>query len=263
MSAARLRRLAGYTITLLVLGYLLLPLLLVLPMSLTSGNTLTFPVPGYSLRWYHELIADARWLQALKVSVGIGLASTLIALTLGIPAAIGLVWGRFPGRALAGVLLAAPMATPIVVVGVAAYYVFARLGLIGTRLPIVLIHAALALPVVISTVAAALTTFDRTLLRASASLGAGPLRSFFQILLPLIFPGVAAGALIGFTLSFDEVVVAAFLSSGAERTLPRMLFSGVRENISPAVAAVAVVLMVGSALLLLLFSLLRRPGGRS
>lgn len=263
MSAARLRRLAGYTITLLVLGYLLLPLLLVLPMSLTSGHTLTFPVPGYSLRWYHELIADARWLQALKVSVGIGLASTLIALTLGIPAAIGLVWGRFPGRALAGALLAAPMATPIVVVGVAAYYVFARLGLIGTRLPIVLIHAALALPVVISTVAAALTTFDRTLLRASASLGAGPLRSFFQILLPLIFPGVAAGALIGFTLSFDEVVVAAFLSSGAERTLPRMLFSGVRENISPAVAAVAVVLMVGSALLLLLFSLLRRPGGRS
>lgn len=254
----QLRRALMYALTLMVLAYMLLPLLLALPMSLTSGNTLSYPVPGYSLRWYQTLIEDGRWLAALKVSLGIGFASTFLALALGVPAAIGLVWGRFPGRRLMAMLLALPLVTPIIIVGVASYYAFARLGLIGSRLPIVLVHTALALPVVISTTGAALTTFDRNLLRASASLGAGWLRSFCHVLLPAIAPGIFAGALIAFTLSFDEVVVASFLSSGPERTLPRLLFSGVRESISPAVAAVAVVLMTASAVLLLIYALLRR-----
>ncbi len=185
MIAARLRSIAMYALAALILCYMLAPLLLVFPMSLTSGNTLQFPVPGYSLRWYHELIADGRWLAALQVSLIVGAISTLLALTLGIPAAIALAWGRFPGKRIVSAILAAPIVTPIVVVGVAAYFFFSRIGLVGDRVSIALIHAAIALPVVVSTVAASLTTFDRNLLRASSSLGAGALRGFVEILLPL------------------------------------------------------------------------------
>jgi len=262
MTAARLRAVTMYALATLILCYMLAPLLLVFPMSLTSGNTLQFPVPGYSLRWYDELIADRRWLAALKVSLIVGTLSTLLALVLGVPAAIALAWGRFPGKRIVSAVLAAPIVTPIVVVGVAAYFFFSRVGLVGDRISIALIHAAIALPVVVSTVAASLTTFDRTLLRASASLGAGTWRGFFEILLPLIAPGVAAGAIIAFIISFDEVVVASFLSVGADRTLPRMIFSGVRESVSPAVAAVSVVLMCFSALLLALLGWLQSRGRR-
>lgn len=254
MIAHRLRATLMYSVTALLLFYMLAPLVLVFPMSLTSGNALQYPVPGYSLRWYAELLTDTRWIAALKVSLIVGLSATALALVLGIPAAVGLVWGRYPGRRLVAAVLAAPIVTPIVVVGVAAYFFFSRLGFVSDRGAIILVHTALGLPVVVTTVAASLGTFDRTLMRASASLGAGIWRSFFQVLLPLIAPGVAAGALICFIISFDEVVVASFLSVGAERTLPRMIFSGVRESISPAVAAVSVLLMTFSALLLALLT---------
>jgi putative spermidine/putrescine transport system permease protein len=262
MTAARLRAVSMYGFAALLLCFMLAPLLLVFPMSLTSSNTLQFPVPGYSLRWYEELLADGRWIDALKVSVIIGIAATALALALGIPAAIALDWGRFPGKRVVSAVIAAPIVTPLVIVGVAAYFYFSRLGLVGDRLSIILVHAALALPVVVSTVAASLTTFDRTLLRASASLGAGVWRGFFQVLLPLIAPGVAAGAIIAFIISFDEIVVASFLSVGAERTLPRMIFSGVRESVSPAVAAVSVVLMTFSAILLALLGWVQARSAR-
>jgi putative spermidine/putrescine transport system permease protein len=270
VSAARLRAVAMYAAATLILCYMLAPLLLVFPMSLTSGNTLQYPVPGYSLRWYEELIVDRRWIAALKVSLIVAITSTALALALGIPAALALAWGSFPGKRIVSALLAAPIVTPIVIVGVASYFFFSRMGLVGDRLSIALVHAAIALPVVVATVAASLATFDRTLLRASASLGAGAWRGFFEILLPLIAPGVAAGAIIAFIISFDEVVVASFLSVGADRTLPRMIFSGVRESVSPAVAAVSVVLMTFSAVLLALLSWVqaraargrKRAGGR-
>jgi len=251
-----------YLYAALLLTFMLAPLLLVFPMSLTSSNTLQFPVPGYSLRWYEELLTDGRWISALKVSLIVGVLATGLALLLGIPAAIALAWGRFPGKALVAAVLSAPIVTPVVVVGVAAYFYFSKLGLVGDRISIILMHAAIALPVVVATVAASLTTFDRTLLRASASLGAGVWRGFFQVLLPLIAPGVAASAIVAFIISFDEVVIASFLSVGAERTLPRMIFSGVRESISPAVAAISVVLMSFSAVLLALLAWVQSRRGR-
>lgn len=262
MMGARFRSVTMYAVTALLLCFMLAPLLLVFPMSLTSSNTLQFPVPGYSLRWYQELLTDGRWVPALQVSLIIGVAVMLISLALGIPAAMALVWGRFPGKRLVSALLAAPIVTPVVVVGVAAYFHFSALGMVGGKLAIILVHTAISLPVVVATVAASLTTFDRTLLRASASLGAGLWRGLFQVLLPLIAPGVTAGAIIAFIISFDEVVVASFMSIGAERTLPRMLFSGVRENVSPAVAAVSVVLMSFSAILLALLGWLQGRSAR-
>jgi putative spermidine/putrescine transport system permease protein len=257
MSADAARKWLMYGYAALLLAFIILPLLIVIPMSLTSSNALAFPTPGYSLRWYAELWADQRWPNALWNSLVIGLSTTLLSCLLGIPAAIGLAWGNFPGRKLIYAIIAAPLVVPVVIVGVAAFSFFAALGLVGGKLPIVLTHTAMAVPVMLTTVTASLSTFDRTLVRAAQSLGAGTLRTFFKIILPLVAPGVVTGAIIAFIISFDEVVVASFLSTGSERTLPRMIFSGVRESISPAIAAVAVLLIIFSAILLALIAWLQ------
>lgn len=250
MSAASLRSLGMYAYAALLLAFMLVPLLIIVPMSLTSGNALAFPTPGYSLRWYQELLDDPRWLSSFWNSVVIAVTSTLLSSLLGIPAAIGLAWGSFPGKRIVYAVIAAPLVAPVVIVGVAAYFFFATLGLAGSKWGIILTHTAMAVPVMITTVVASLAGFDRTLVRAAASLGAGTGRIFFRVILPLIAPGVISGAIIAFIISFDEVVVASFLSTGNERTLPRMIFSGVRESVSPAIASVAVLLVCFSALLL-------------
>jgi putative spermidine/putrescine transport system permease protein len=252
MSADSFRKWAMYVYAVVLLSFIILPLLIVVPMSLSSSNALAFPTSGYSLRWYAELWADQRWPNALWNSLVIGLTTTLLSCILGIPAAVGLAWGNFPGKKLIYLIIAAPLVVPVVIVGVAAFSFFAALGLVGNKLSIILTHTAMAVPVMLTTVVASLSTFDRTLVRAAASLGAGTMRTFVKVILPLITPGVITGAIIAFIISFDEVVVASFLSSGSERTLPRMIFSGVRESISPAVAAAAVLLIVFSAILLAL-----------
>lgn len=262
MSAAHLRLVFMYGYSALLLAFMLVPLLAIVPMSLTSGNTLTFPTPGWSSRWYAELLVDPRWLSSFWNSVVIASLVTLLSWFLGIPAAIGLAWGRFPGKSLIYAFVAAPLVMPVVIVGVASFSFFASLGMIGNRLSIVLAHTAMAVPVMLTMVMASLASFDRTLVRASASLGAGPGRTLFKVILPLIAPGVVAGSIIAFIISFDEIVVASFLSTADQRTLPRMIFSGVRESISPAIAAVAVILIVFSGILLALAGWLQQRGDR-
>lgn len=249
MTAANRRVWLMYVYAALLLTFLLLPLLVIVPMSFTSGTSLAFPTPGWSLRWYQELLVDKRWFASFWTSVVIGLSTTALSCLLGIPAAIGLAWGEFPGKRVVFAILLAPLVVPVVIVGVAAFSFFATLGLVGNRISIILTHTAMAVPVMVTTVVASLSSFDRTLIKASASLGAGRTRTFFRVLLPLIAPGVITGAIIAFIISFDEVVVASFLSVAPERTLPRMIFSGVRESVSPAIASVAVLLIVFSALL--------------
>jgi len=251
MSLPALRPTIARLLTGLTLAYLILPLLVIVPMALTSGTMLTLPTPGWSLRWFDNVFADPRWISALQNSLVIGIGSTVLAVVLGTPAAIGLAWGRFPGRNALLALIAVPIVLPIVIIAVAVFAFYASLGMIGSRLSLILVHAGLAAPVIVTTVMASLQTFDRNLLRAAASLGASPWTAFRRVLLPMIAPGVAVGALIGFVISFDEVVVASYLTTAEQRTLPRMIFSGVRESISPAIAAVAVLLVAVSAAILL------------
>lgn len=262
MTAERIRSVAMYGFAALLLAYIVVPLVVIVPMSLTSGNTLTFPTPGWSLRWYEELLSDQRWANSLWNSVVIGLSATALSCILGIPAAIGLAWGKFPGKALVYAIVASPLIMPVVIVGVAAFSFFATLGLVGNKLSIVLTHTAMGVPVMLAAVTASLRGFDRTLLHAAASLGASTSQAFRRVLLPLIAPGVLTGAIIAFIISFDEVVVASFLMTGAERTLPRMIFSGVRDSVSPAIAAVAVLLIVFSAVLLAAIAWLQSRIGR-
>lgn len=250
MKAASIRSTAMYAYAVLLLAFILVPLLIIVPMSLTSGNSLAFPTPGYSTRWYQELLDDPRWFSSFINSVVVALAATFFSSLLGIPAAIGLVWGHFPGKRIVYAVVAAPLVAPVVIVGVAAFSFFAAAGMTGSLWALILTHTALAVPVMLTTVVASLQGFDRTLVRAAASLGAGTMRIFFKVILPLIAPGVVSGAIIAFIISFDEVVVASFLTTGEQRTLPRMIFSGVRESVSPAIASVAVLLVLFSALLL-------------
>lgn len=262
MTAASIRRVAMYAYAVALLAFILVPLLIIVPMSFTSGNTLSFPTPGFSLRWYQELVDDPRWLSSFVNSVIVASVATLLSCLLGIPAAIGLAWGEFPGKRIVYALVAAPLVAPIVIVGVAAFSFFAAAGLTGSRWALILSHTALAVPIMLTTVLASLSGFDRTLVRASSSLGAGVMLTFFRVVLPLIAPGVISGAIIAFIISFDEVVVASFLTTGEQRTLPRMIFSGVRESISPAIASVAVLLVVFSAVLLGVIGWLQSRAGR-
>jgi putative spermidine/putrescine transport system permease protein len=250
------------TVTGIVLVYLVAPIFVIVPLSFTSGQLLVFPLPGWSLQWYREFFTSPSWTSALGNSVLIGIATMCLATVLGTAAALGLHGSRSRFKALIFGLLITPLAVPVVIVAVALYYYFAAVGLVGTYLGLVLAHTVLALPFVIVTVSATLQSFDPNLVRAALSLGSSPTRAFRTVTLPIIAPGVIAGALFAFVTSFDEVVVALFLASPQQRTLPRQIFSGVSENITPAITAAAVILLVVSIVLMAVVELLRQRGER-
>ncbi len=240
-----------------VLFFLLLPILVIIPLSFSNSSFLSYPIPGWSLRWYQELLASDDWARATRNSFIVAPLATLIATTLGTLAAVGLARIQFFGKGLLTSLLIAPMVVPIVVVGVSTYLFFARIGLSDSYTGLVLVHAALGAPFVLTTVMATLQSFNQNLVKASLSLGAGPLQTFFRVTLPVIAPGVISGALFAFATSFDEVVVVLFLAGPAQTTLPRQMFTGIRENISPTIAAVATLLILFTGLLLVTLEWLR------
>ena len=240
-----------------VLLFLLLPIFVIVPLSFSSGSFLSYPLPGWSLQWYQELIHSPEWARAARNSFIVAPLATLLATTLGTLAAVGLARTNFVGKGVLTSLLISPMVVPIVVVGVATYLVFARLGLAETYTGLILVHAALGAPFVVTTVLATLQGFNHNLVKASLSLGAGPVQTFFKITLPVIAPGVISGALFAFATSFDEVVVTLFLAGADQSTLPRQMFNGIRENISPTIAAVATLLILFTTALLLALEWLR------
>ncbi|ALL67961.1 MULTISPECIES: ABC transporter permease [Paraburkholderia] len=241
----------------LTLLYLILPVLAIVPLSFSSSTFLVYPIPGWSLRWYQNLIASDEWRMAAKNSFIVAPSATVLATVLGTLAAIGLTKANFKGKALLMAILISPMIVPVVVVGVGMYLFFAPLGLANTYIGLIMAHASLGVPFVVTTVAATLQGFNYNLVRASLSLGANPVKTFFSITLPVIAPGVISGALFAFATSFDEVVVTLFLAGADQTTLPRQMFTGIRENISPTIAALATILIVFSTCLLLALEWLR------
>ncbi|MGP3789965.1 ABC transporter permease [Pseudomonas sp. B392_1p] len=241
----------------LVLLFLILPVLVIVPLSFNSGSFLVYPLQGFSLRWYTEFFSSADWMRALKNSLIIAPGATLLALIFGTLAAVGLTRSEFRGKALLMSLLISPMVVPVIIVAVACYLFFAPLGLVNSYLSLIVVHAVLGVPFVVITVTATLQGFDSNLVRAAASLGAPPLTAFFRITLPIIAPGVISGALFAFATSFDEVVVTLFLAGPQQATLPRQMFTGIRENLSPTIAAAATLLIAFSVLLLLTLEWLR------
>jgi len=246
----------------LVLAFLVLPMFVIVPLSFTAGAALMYPLPGWSLRWYQDFLFNPLWTGALHNSLVIGAATTVLASTLGTAAALGLGASRSPLKRLLFGLLVTPMVVPIVVTAVALFYFFSAFGLSGTLAGMVLGHTVIATPFVFITVSATLQGLDRNLTRAAAILGAPPLAVLRRVTLPLIWPGLLSGALFAFAASFDELVIALFLASPELRTLPRQIFSGVSESISPTIAAAAVVLVIVSTGLMMIVELLRRRSQR-
>ncbi len=240
-----------------VLAYLLAPILAIIPLSFSASSFLAYPMPGWSLQWYHNLFTSDEWARAAKNSFIVAPAATLLATTLGTLTAVGLARANFAGKGLLMGILIAPMVVPIVVVGVACYLFFARIGLSDTYTGLILVHAALGAPFVVTTVLATLQGFNHNLVRASLSLGAVPLQTFCRVTLPVLAPGVISGALFAFATSFDEVVVTLFIAGPSQVTLPRQMFTGIRENINPTIAAVATLLILFTTTLMLALEWLR------
>jgi len=246
----------------LVFAFLVLPILAIIPLSLNPGSFLIFPETGLSLRWYRTLVESPQWTHAFGNSLKIAIATTLIATPLGTLAAVGLAYMRSRAKMLIVAVITAPLVVPVVVVAIAFYFLFAPLGLVNGPVGLIVAHSALALPFVVIVVHASLRGLDLELLRAASSLGAPPATVLFRVLAPLIAPGIAAGAVFAFMTSFDETTVALFIAGPEQRTLPIQMFEGVREQISPAIAAAATLLVIASTLLLGTGELLRRRGER-
>lgn len=227
----------------LILLFLVLPIVAIVPLSLSAGTILAYPVREYSLRWYAEFFTDPVWVEATRISLLLGGVVTLLSTVLGVMAALGLHRSRSRLAVLARGILLLPLVMPVVILAVAMFYLYAALGLVGSFWGLVLAHTVLALPFVVVTVNAGLATLDPRLAAAGASLGASPWRIFFAIEFPLLRPSILAGAVLAFVTSFDELVVTLFVGGPGYRTLPRQIWSGVRESISPTVTAAAVVLI--------------------
>ena len=241
----------------LTLLFLVLPILVIIPLSFSDSSFLSYPMPGFSMRWYQNLFESDEWMRAAKNSFIVAPLATLLATVLGTLAAVGLNKADFTGKGLLMAVLISPMVVPVVVVGVGVYFFFAQIGLSESYTGLILAHAALGAPFVLTTVSATLQGFNHNLVRASLSLGAGPLRTFFRITLPVIAPGLISGALFAFATSFDEVVITLFVAGPGQSTLPRQMFAGIRENISPTIAALATILIIFSTSLLLILEWLR------
>jgi putative spermidine/putrescine transport system permease protein len=224
--------------------FLLAPLAAILPLSFNASPYFTYPMEGLSLRWYEVFFGSGDWRRALANSLLVGTASSALATVLGTAAALGLSDPRVPARSFLTALLISPMIVPVVITAIAVYFFYAGFGLNDTYAGVILAHALLGAPFVLITVNATLAGFDRALLRAAASLGASPWRAFRQVTLPLIGPGVAAGAILAFATSFDEVVVVLFVAGVEQRTLPRPMWAGVNQELSPTIAAAAAVIIV-------------------
>ena len=273
----------------LIFLFLIAPILVVIPLSFNAEPYFTFTPEmlalnpeGYSLRWYDLLLTfpdvpadvprdwawwgevwrNSKWVEVAKNSVIIGFFSTLLATALGTLAALGLSRPEMPFRRAIMAILISPMIVPLIITATGMFFFYSKAGLANTYFGVILAHATLGIPFVIITVTATLIGFDHSLTRAAASLGADPTTTFFKITMPLILPGVISGALFAFVTSFDEVVVVLFVGSFDQQTIPRQMWNGIREQISPAILAVATILVIFSIALLTAVELLRRRSER-
>ncbi|MBX6366745.1 MAG: ABC transporter permease [Rhodospirillales bacterium] len=230
--------------------FLMLPLVVVVPISFSSSSYLQFPPPGWSLRWYRAFADDPVWMGAAWRSFQVGVSATLLSTVLGTLLAFSLVRGRYPGKQLVAQIAATPLILPTIIYSIAVYSLFATLKLIGDWRGIVLAHTVHALPFVVIIVAAALRTFDVSLEHAAMGLGASRLRAVWRVTLPQIRPAIVSAMFLAFISSFDELVIAMFLG-GSNMTLPKKMFDNIVNEIDPVIAAVSVLqIVLVSAILL-------------
>ena len=265
----------------MVFFFLIAPIFIIIPLSFNQSpffgftpEMLRLDPDAFSIRWYKQMlgicdpdeiittVCTNKWMLGTVNSFIIGLSATFLATTLGTTAALGLSKPNVPFKGLIMAVLISPMIVPLIITAAGIFFFYAKFGLVGTYTGLILAHTALGTPFVVITVTATLTGFDTNLTRASASLGADQMKTFFKVIMPLILPGVISGALFAFITSFDEVVVVLFLGSVEQITIPRQMWAGIRQEISPIILCMATCLVALSILLLTTVELLRRRSER-
>ncbi|MGY2066525.1 ABC transporter permease [Blastococcus sp. SYSU DS0619] len=241
----------------LVMGLLILPTVVVIPMSFTDERTFQFPPENWSLRWYGEFFTSDAWTTAFTTSLRVALVVAVLASVIGIAAAIALNRWSLPGKEFVRQLVLAPLIIPSVVIAVALYYVFLDWQLTGSFQGFVLAHTVIAVPFVIVSVTTSLNGYDRQLSLASASMGANAVTTFLRVTVPLIMPGIASGFVFAFVTSLDEVVIALFLQSPSFETLPVRMYEGVTSDIDPTVAVASTLMVLATLIALLIPEVLR------
>jgi putative spermidine/putrescine transport system permease protein len=248
----------GLSLAGLVALFLLLPIAVVVPMSFSTAISFEFPPPGYSLGYYAKYFTSEEWLQPTLNSFVIALGATALTMLLVVPAAFGYVRYRFRGKAFVNLLMMGPLIVPHVVSAVAYYGFLGRARLTGTHLGVIVAHGVLAVPVAFLVITATLKGFDRNLERAAMSAGAGPLRTFFHVTLPVLRPGMLVGALFAFLSSFNEAVVVIFIGGRDAATLPKKMYESIRLESDPVIAVVSTLLVSAVVLGVLVSAFLRR-----
>ncbi|MCA1492294.1 ABC transporter permease [Sinorhizobium alkalisoli] len=244
--------------------FLIAPLIAILPLAFTSSVFLTYPIPGFSTRWFEELVTADAWQRSIVNSLIVGSGTTLLATVLGTTASLGLRHRSLPLLGVAKTLFLVPMVVPAVVLGVGMQVLFVRLGIASSYIGVIVAHTVVAIPFVVVSVTGALAGIDRRVELAAESLGAPPVTVFRRMTLPLAMPGILSGAVLAFATSLDEVVLTLFVAGPNQRTLARQMFSTIRENISPAIAAAAFIFIVGTiAIALIMLAVKQRAAASS
>ncbi len=241
-----------------VLFFLIFPVIVIVPLSFNAEPFFSFTQgmlnlerDAYSLKWYTTFFADDNWQLAIRNSFYFAFSAMIFASILGTLAALGLSSKYMPFKSGINAIILSPIIIPVVVIATGMYFFYVYIDIVESDFAIIIAHTMLGVPFVVITVSATLVGFDRTLLKAARSLGANAVYSFFSITLPIIRPGVISGALFAFVTSFDEVVIVLFMATAEQRTIPKQMFSGLREEISPTILAAATLLLVISILLLI------------
>jgi putative spermidine/putrescine transport system permease protein len=248
-------------ICILVALYLLAPLAVVVIVSFSAASFLQFPPPGLSLRWYQNLFADSSWMRSITVSIEILVPASLAATLMGTAAAYAMIRGRIPGATVISACLILPIVVPAIITAAGLYGVYRGLGLNGTLTGLIIGHTVLIMPYVVMTVSASLRTLDARLEDAATTLGAPPWAGFRRVTLPLLLPSIMSGLLFAMVVSFDELIVSLFVSTARIRPVAVQMWSNVRGDFDPTIAAIATLCFVFAFVALLLDMILRRRTG--
>ena len=245
-------RLWLYAVAVLVMVWLVIPTLLVIPMSFSASQYLEFPPREWSLRWYKSYFNSTAWMQATATSLKAGLLTALLSTPLATMAAYGLHVSRLRHANLLLMLLLTPMVVPVILIGIGVFYAYVKLKLVNSMLGLVLAHSMLAIPVVMLVVASALKSFDLDQELVARSLGASRLKAFWMVTLPQIKFSVVTGAVLAFLTSFDEIIVSLFVSGGDNSTLTRNMFNALRDQVDPTIAAISTLIVLATTVLLVI-----------
>lgn len=248
------------TFVIIILSLMILPVLIIIPLSFSSSMAFEFPPPSYSLKWYENFLGNDQWTDGFMRSIVVAALTSIISMIIGTMASLAIDRLQFPGKKIFMNLMIAPMVIPLVIVGIAMYHSFSLYKMTNTLTALILAHSIIAIPIVVVTVSAKLKGIDRNLELAAMSLGSNPIGVFFKITLPLIRTSVVAGALFAFITSLDEVVVSIFVSGATTKTLPVVMLENMRTQVDPTIAAVSTILIVSTLIVMIAQAVVTKIG---